>query len=100
MKRSRVDIEQALVSLGRPATLAEGLVHTGIDALCYLLDGGAVAFPSEEPVCLVPVADGPVVPVSVVESFLDSLTETEGYVEGEWDEYEALLEALGSTDDD
>ena len=35
----------------------------------------------------------------IVEDFLGSLTETQGYVEGEWDEYEALLVALAEGDE-
>lgn len=31
----------------------------------------------------------------IVSEFLGTLTETEGYVEGEWPEYEALMRALG-----
>lgn len=35
------------------------------------------------------------VPVDTVMDFVGSLTETEGYVPGEWDEYEALADAAG-----
>ena len=32
--------------------------------------------------------------IAAVSDFLGTLTETEGYVEGEWDEYELLMDIL------
>jgi len=34
----------------------------------------------------------------LIRIFLDTLTETQGYVEGEWPEYKALMDVLGWDD--
>ena len=39
------------------------------------------------------------VPAQLVWDFIGSLTETEGYVPGEWPEFDALRVALGDEDD-